>query len=69
MRGSEMERLRKRKVQIIDLSVPLTQTPPGSMLKVEIEYIKHKDGTKIFGSFLDSKKKISPRGTSPQQKM
>lgn len=26
------------KVQIIDLSVPITPTPPGSMLKVEMQF-------------------------------
>ena len=26
------------KVLIIDLSVPIAQTPPGSMLKVEVQF-------------------------------
>jgi kynurenine formamidase len=37
------------KVRIIDLSVPLQQTPPDSVLKVDIQYIDHKEGTRIFG--------------------
>jgi len=43
------------KVQIIDLSVPIQQTSPGSPLKVDIEYIDHKQGAKVFGPFSDSK--------------
>ncbi len=37
--------------RIIDLSVPIIQTPPGSMLKVEIEYLSHEDGTRLHGAF------------------
>jgi len=36
---------------LVDLSVPLAQTPPGSMLKVDIEYMSHADGTKAHGAF------------------
>ena len=36
-------------VQIIDLSVPIKPTPPESPLKVDIEYIDHKKGAKVFG--------------------
>jgi len=36
------------KVQIIDLSVPIQPTPPESPLKVDIEYIDHKKGAKVF---------------------
>jgi kynurenine formamidase len=37
------------KAQIIDLSVPIQPTPPDSPLKVDIEYIDHKQGAKVFG--------------------
>ncbi len=37
---------------IIDLSVPLVRTPPGVMLKVDIEYLSHEDGTRIHGALL-----------------
>ncbi len=37
--------------RIIDLSVAIKQTPPGSMLKVDIEYLSHEDGTRIHGAF------------------
>lgn len=36
-------------IRIIDLSVPVRATPPGSPLKVDIEYIDHKEGAKTFG--------------------
>lgn len=36
------------KVKIIDLSVPIQPTPPDSPLKVDIEYIDHKKGAKVF---------------------
>lgn len=35
--------------KILDLSQPIQQTPPDSPLKVDIEYIDHKTGSKIFG--------------------
>jgi len=54
---------RKRKVQIVDLSVPIQPTPPGSMLKVEIQYISHKEGTKIFGSFFGLQEEDFPEGS------
>lgn len=38
-----------KKMQIIDLSVPIQSTPPGSPLHVDIEYIDHKRGAKVFG--------------------
>ncbi len=37
------------RVRIIDLSVPIQQTSPDSPLKVDIEYIDHKRGAKVFG--------------------
>jgi kynurenine formamidase len=37
------------KQRIIDLSSPIQQTAPDSALKVDIEYINHQDGRKIFG--------------------
>jgi len=37
------------KVKIIDLSVPIQQTRPGSPLKVDIEYIDHQQGARVFG--------------------
>jgi len=58
-----MEEQRRRNLQIIDLSVPITQTPPGSMLKVKIEYINHKEGTKIFGSIFGLKEEDFPEGS------
>ncbi|BBO85965.1 hypothetical protein DSCO28_65310 [Desulfosarcina ovata subsp. sediminis] len=36
-------------MKIIDLSVPIQPSPPESPLKVEIDYIDHKQGRKIFG--------------------
>jgi len=50
------------KVQIIDLSVPVTPTPPESMLKVEIQYIKHREGAKVFGSFFGLEEEDFPEG-------
>lgn len=35
--------------KMIDLSVPLQQTPPDATLKIDIQYIKHKEGAKVFG--------------------
>ena len=57
-----MEKQREEKVQIIDLSMPLKSTPPGSMLKVEIQYMTHKEGAKIFGSFFGLKEEDFPEG-------
>lgn len=37
--------------RFIDLSQPISQTPPGSMLKVDIQYFSHEDGTRIHGAF------------------
>jgi kynurenine formamidase len=37
--------------RFIDLSQPIKQTPPGSMLKVDIQYLSHEDGTRIHGAF------------------
>jgi kynurenine formamidase len=53
----------EKKAQIIDLSVPLSQTPPESMLKVDIQYIDHKEGTRIFGSFFGLKEEDFPEGS------
>ena len=53
----------KKKVQMIDLSVPLKQTAPGSMLKGDIQYINHKEGTKIFGSLFGLKEEDFPEGS------
>ena len=50
------------KVQIIDLSVPIQQTPPGSPLKVEIEYIDHKEGANIFGPVFGLREGDYPEG-------
>lgn len=50
------------RVQIIDLSVPLTPTPPESMLKVQIQYIKHTEGAKVFGSFFGLREDDFPEG-------
>lgn len=40
----------KSEMQIVDLSVSITPTPPESMLKVEIEYLSHEDGTRLHGT-------------------
>lgn len=37
--------------RFIDLSQPIQQTPPGSMLKVDIQYLSHEDGTRLHGAF------------------
>lgn len=52
----------KVKPQIVDLSVPIMQTPPGSMLKVEIEYLSHKDGARIHGAFFGLSPEDLPEG-------
>lgn len=36
-------------LKIIDLSVPIKETPPDSPLRVDIQYIDHKQGAKVFG--------------------
>jgi kynurenine formamidase len=53
----------KRNLRVIDLSVPITETPPGSMLKVKIEYVNHKEGTKIFGAMFGLKEEDFPEGS------
>jgi len=58
-----MEEQRKRNFQVIDLSVPIKETPPGSMLKVKIEYINHKEGTRIFGPIFGLKEEDFPEGS------
>ena len=50
------------KVQIIDLSVPIQRTPPGSPLKVDIEYIDHKQGARVFGPIFGLKDGDFPDG-------
>ncbi len=50
------------KMRIIDLSVPLQQTPPDSVLKVDIQYIDHKEGTRIFGSAFGLRENDFPDG-------
>jgi kynurenine formamidase len=52
------------KVQIIDLSVPLTQTPPGSFSSVDIQYFSHKEGAKFIGSFFELQEQDFPEGNS-----
>jgi len=49
-------------VRIIDLSVPIQQTPPESPLKVDIQYIDHKEGKKIFGPIFGLKDEDFPEG-------
>ena len=48
--------------RIIDLSVPILQTPPGSMLKVEIEYLSHEEGAQIHGPFFGLTPEDLPEG-------
>jgi len=38
--------------KIIDLSVPLVQTQPGAMLKVDIEYVSHEENARVHGASL-----------------
>jgi kynurenine formamidase len=38
-------------LRVIDLSQSIQQTPPGSMLKVDIDYLSHEDGTRLHGAF------------------
>ncbi len=47
---------------IIDLSVSIAQTPPGSMLKVDIQYLSHEDGTRLHGAFFGLKPEDLPEG-------
>lgn len=49
-------------LQIIDLSVPIQQTPPESPLKVEIQYIDHKEGVKVFGPIFGLREEDFPEG-------
>lgn len=51
-----------KRFKIIDLSVPIQSTPPGSVLKVEIQYIDHKEGAKIYGAFFGLKEDDFPEG-------
>ena len=48
--------------KIIDLSVPLQQTPPDAVLKIDIQYIKHKEGAKVFGPMFGLQEKDFPEG-------
>jgi kynurenine formamidase len=50
------------KLEIIDLSVPIQQTPPESPLKVDIQYIDHKEGVKVFGPIFGLKEEDFPEG-------
>jgi kynurenine formamidase len=50
------------KVKIIDLSVPIQPTPPESPLKVDIEYIDHKKGAKVFGPIFGLEDDDFPEG-------
>jgi kynurenine formamidase len=47
----ETRQTRETKNRFIDLSQPIQQTPPGSMLKVDIQYLSHEDGTRLHGTF------------------
>ncbi len=51
-----------RKFTIIDLSVPIMPTPPGAMLKVEIEYLSHEDGARRDGAFFGLSPEDLPEG-------
>jgi kynurenine formamidase len=51
-----------RQNMIIDLSVPLTPTPPESMLKVDIEYLSHEDGARLHGAFFGLTPEDLPEG-------
>ncbi|MBN1101972.1 MAG: cyclase family protein [Deltaproteobacteria bacterium] len=48
--------------KIIDLSVPIQPSPPASPLKVEIEYVDHKEGTKVFGPIFGLREDDFPEG-------
>jgi kynurenine formamidase len=54
--GVTMER------RIIDLSVPIGPTSPGSMLGVDIQYIDHREGATIFGAALGLREDDFPDG-------
>ncbi len=47
-------------MRFIDLSVPISQTPPDAMLKINIEYIDHKKGAEVFGPFFGLNKEDFP---------
>ena len=49
-------------LKIIDLSVPIQQTPPESPLKVDIQYIAHKEGVEVFGPIFGLKEEDFPEG-------
>jgi len=48
--------------RIIDLSVPILPTPPGAMLKVEIEYSSHEEGAKRDGAYFGISPEDLPDG-------
>ncbi|MFH1488017.1 MAG: cyclase family protein, partial [Pseudomonadota bacterium] len=50
------------KVRMIDLSVPIRQTPPESPLKVDIQYFDHKEGAKVFGPLFGLREEDFPEG-------
>ena len=49
-------------MKIIDLSVPIKETPPDSPLRVDIQYIDHKQGAKVFGPIFGLKDEDFPEG-------
>lgn len=49
-------------LQIIDLSVPIQQTPPESPLKVDIQYIDHKEGVRVFAPIFGLEEGDFPEG-------
>jgi kynurenine formamidase len=51
----------KRKIRIIDLSVPLLQSS-NPLSKVEIQYVSHKEGGKLISSLLGLKQEDFPEG-------
>lgn len=51
-----------RKFKIIDLSLPVLPTLPGSMVNLEIQYIDHKQGAKIYGNYFGLKEEDFPDG-------
>jgi kynurenine formamidase len=54
-------------MRIIDLSVPIAQTPPGAMLKVDIQYMSHKECTRVNGPILGFTEEDVPDGMSAAQ--
>ena len=50
-------------MKIIDLSVPIQQTPPESLLKVDIQYIEHKEGARVFGAAFGLDERDFPEGS------